>query len=107
PRGWGGRDRAVGQARGRTVELGKLLAALLALAQVPLVGLGLRRVERVERVGGGQVVGVHEVSVPGSPSSSRMRGNPPNIRLLIVPSGWPSLSARSDWQERPSDAVHS
>jgi aminopeptidase N len=77
------------------------LAALLALAQVPLVGLGLVRAERVERVRSGQVVGVHDVSVPGSPSSSRMRDSPPNIRLLMVPSGWPSLSASSDWVNPP------
>ena len=87
--------------RRRLVQLGELLAALLALAQVPLVGLGLFRVERVQRVGSGQVVGIHDVSVPGSPSSSRMRDRPPNIRLLMVPSGWPSLSASSDWVKPP------
>ena len=77
PRGRSGRDRAERQSGRRLVELGELLAALLALAEVPLVGLGLVRVERVERVCGGQVVGVHDVSVPGSPSSSRMRDKPP------------------------------
>ena len=99
----GGAGATVANARAvaALVELGELLAALLALAQVPLVGLGLVRGERVERVRGGQVVGVHDVSVPGSPSSSRMRESPPNIRLLMVPSGWPSLSASSDWLNPP------
>ena len=101
PRGRSGRDRGERQSCRGLVELGELLAALLALAQVPLVGLGLVRGERVERVRGGQVVGVHDVSVPGSPSSSRMRESPPNIRLLMVPSGWPSLSASSDWLNPP------
>ena len=76
-------------------------------ARGPRTGSGAARRPRppsgssVERVGGGQVVGVHDVSVPGSPSSSRMRDSPPNIRLLMVPSGSPSLSASSDWVNPP------
>jgi hypothetical protein len=48
---------------------------------VGLVLAALFSVERVERVGGGQVVDVHEISIPGSPSSSRKRARPMNIRL--------------------------
>ena len=48
----------------------------------------LGRVERVERVAGGQLVNVHEfLSAPSSSSSSRRRERPENILLLIVPSG--------------------
>jgi hypothetical protein len=96
-----GLGRAEGERRGRPVQLGELPAALLALAQVALVGLGLVGVERVERVGGGQVVEVHEISVPGSPSCSRRLDSPVNILLLIVPRGCPSLSASSDWLKPP------
>ena len=96
PRGRSGRDRGEGEARGGVAELGELLAALLALAEMLLVGVRLVGVERVERVGSGQLVEVHDTSVPGSPSSSRRRESPPNILLLIVPSGWPSRSASSD-----------
>src|SRR6185437_8482629 len=101
PGGRGRRDRGEGESRRALVELGELRAALLALAQVPLVGLCLVRLERVERVGGGQVVEVHEISVPGSPSCSRSVESPVNILLLIVPSGCPSLSASSDWLNPP------
>ena len=96
------RDRAERERRGRPVELGELRRG------TPRTGSGAARrlsassgVERVERVRGGQVVEVHEISVPGSPSSSRRRESPVNIRLLMVPSGWPSLSASSDWLNPP------
>ena len=69
--------------------------------EVRLVGLALSSVEGVERVGGGQVVDVHDISSPGSPRSSRNRASPMNMRLLIVPSGWPSRSASSDCVNPP------
>ena len=100
-RDWLREHGAEREARAGLVQLGELFAALRALAQVTLVRLGLVRVERVNRVGGGQVVEVHEISVPGSPSNSRMRESPVNIRLLMVPSGCPSLSASSDWLNPP------
>ena len=59
--------------------------------------LALGRVERVERVARGQLVNVHEFLSAPSSSSSRSRDRPENILLLIVPSGWPSRSASSDW----------
>src|SRR4029077_5647127 len=98
PQPWRGyrRNRAEREARCGVVELGELLAALLALPEVALVVVGLVRVERVERVCGGQVVEVHDTSVPASRSISRRRESPPNILLLIVPSAWRSRSANSD-----------
>ena len=80
------RDRP-GEGGRRLAERRELGAAVLALAEVRLVGLAVLRVERVERVGRGQVVGIHDVSSPGSPSNSRNRARPMNIRLLMVPRG--------------------
>ena len=70
-----------GEGAGRVGEGRELVAAPLATAEVGLVLAALFSVERVERVGGGQVVDVHEISIPGSPSSSRKRARPMNIRL--------------------------
>ena len=56
----------------------------------------LGRVERVERIAGGQLVNVHEFLSAPSSSSCRNRDRPENILLLIVPSGSPSRSASSD-----------
>ncbi len=59
--------------------------------------------ERVERVGSGQLVnsGLHDPSCADSSRSSRRRASPANIRLLIVPRGTPSLSASSDCEYPP------
>ena len=95
------RDRAEGERCRSLAELRELLAAVLALAEVPFIRLRLVAVERVERVGRCQVVDVHDISPPGSPSNSRIRESPVNILLLMVPSGWPSLSASSDWLNPP------
>ena len=67
--------------------------------RLALVGL-----ERVERVGGAQLVdrlGVHVSPSIAVSSSSRSRASPANIRLLIVPSGSPSRSASSDCVNPP------
>ena len=88
------RSRSLSEAR-------ELLTAARALTEMRLEGLAPLRIEGVERVGGGQVVDVHDISSPGSPRSSRRRASPMNILLLIVPSGWPSRSASSDCVKPP------
>ena len=77
-------------------------------AQLAEMRLELRllvRVERVQGVGGAQVVDrvLSHSSSSGAPSwsISRRRASPLNIRLLIVPSGSPSLSASSDCVNPP------
>ena len=87
----------VGERAGDLPEALELLAAALARGEVLLEGLALGRVERVERVAGGQLVNVHEFLSASSSRSSRNRDRPENILLLIVPSGSPSRSASSDW----------
>ena len=80
----------------------ELLAAGLAGGEVRLVALPLPRVERVERVGGGQLEVVFHASLSAfSSRSSRRRESPENIRLLMVPIGWPSRAASSDWVNPP------
>ena len=95
-----GRHRPAGRVRERAGDLPEaleLLAAALARGEMLLEGLALRRVERVERVAGGQLVNVHEFLSASSSRSCRKRDRPANILLLIVPSGSPSRSASSDW----------
>ena len=72
-------------------------------AQVRLVGAPLVRIERVERVSGGQLVnsGFHDPSCAESSRISRRRASPANILLLMVPSGTPSRSASSDCEKPP------
>ena len=75
-----------------------------ARAQVQLELLPLLRVECIERVRGAQLVellGSHSHSIASSPSSSRSRRRPLNVRLLIVPSGCPIRSAISLWLNPP------
>src|SRR5207237_3184146 len=75
-----------------------------AVCEVLLVRPLLGRIERIERVARGQLVeGVvrHVSPFAGASSSSCRRVRPANIRLLIVPSGWPSLSANSDCVKPP------
>ncbi len=95
------RDDREGERRRRLAEARELLATARALTEVGLEGLAPLGIEGVERVGGGQVVDVHDISSPGSPRSSRRRASPMNILLLIVPSGWPSRSASSDCVKPP------
>jgi len=70
-----------------------------AAREMRLVLGDLAVVERVQRVGGGQLVdgvSLHRSSSwIASWSSSRNRARPAKMRLLIVPSGTPSRSASS------------
>ena len=96
--------REVRERRGGFLQPAEILPAARAVPQVLLVRPLLVGIERVERVGGGQLVdlGFHWCpSWAASASSSRMRARPANIRDLIVPSGWPSLSASSDCVNPP------
>ena len=91
-----GRGRTVGERAGGLLEGGELGLAVGALRQVRLVGGHVALVERVQRVGGGQLVdgvSLHRSSSGMvSSSKSRRRARPVNTRLLIVPSGTPSRS---------------
>ena len=92
------RERARDVAEG-----GELVTARFAALEMLLVDAPLVLVERVEGVARRQLVNSvrHDPSVPASSSSSRKRASPANIRLLMVPSGRPSLSASSDWLNPP------
>src|SRR4029079_16903332 len=99
----GRRRRACGGSRHRGRDLGertKLLACLLGRCEKLLRAGAVALVEGIERIAGDQLVslGVHDPSDSASSSSSRRRARPANILLLIVPSGTPSLSARSGSQ---------
>ena len=72
-------------------------------AEPPQSVVPLARIEGVERVARGQLVNsvCHDPVSVSSFRSSRRRASPANILLLIVPSGCPSLSASSDWENPP------
>ena len=92
-----------GERLGGLPERGELVLAVRAGREMRLVLATLLGVERVQRVARGQLVnsGFHDLSSAESSSSSRRRASPANILLLIVPSGTPSLSASSDWENPP------
>src|SRR5262249_57452311 len=93
----------VGERAGGRGEGWERGPAALAAREMGLVLPRLVRAESIERVRRRQVVkvGFHVLSPLGSASSSRKRPSPANIRLLIVPTGCPSLSASSDCVKPP------
>ena len=85
-------------------EAGDLFLALRAAGEVRLVGALLRRLERVDRVRGCEVVDqvVFHDSSPDTVSINSPRlARAARIWVLIVPSGRPSRSASSDWVKPP------
>ena len=100
---WCGRLDRERERAGGAAEPRELLLAFLARREVLLVARRLVATERVERIRGGVVVQrqwLHAIS-SASPSNSRRRARPVNILLLMVPTGWPSLSASSDCVNPP------
>ncbi len=80
--GGAGPSTAQASAVADSESAGQLVAAALALREVRLVLPRLVLVERVEGVGGGQVVDVHAVSIPGSPeqlAQARQAGEHPAL----------------------------